>query len=396
MTILREGIYLKIGIFAPEIRPEAGGSYRFVTQLLAEISAIESTNSHEFVILTSSSLPVGKMISHKLPKLSNGLVDKFRLVLIRILALLNGKTIPSNSALITARVNRQLRGLEIDIVWALAPNSIVFEVPFISTIWDLEHWNKPYFPEFHAHSESWQNTENAYRIANSRAALIIVGTQTSAEQVNEIYGIPRERIFVNPFPLVQKSTKSERNPYMILYPAQFWPHKNHLVLLKALAQVPHDLRNKVKLVLTGGDQGNLDHVIEKITELKLTQNVEIKGFVYEEELQLLYRTARITVFPSYFGPDNLPPLESLSYGTLTAVADIPGAREYLADSVVYFPPNDFMNLAAILVQAITDVNWGDEKNEIIPILFYERNWTNYVAKMITLIDELSLVRENWA
>lgn len=386
---------MKIGIFAPEIKPNAGGAYTFARMLLAEISHAKSESNHEFVILASTDLSVDNMISIKLPKLNNGLLDKFVLVLLRIIAMFKGKSLPDNSARIAKRINRQIRDLGIDVVWCLASNSIIFEVPYVTTIWDLEHWNKSYFPEFNLKPDLWVEYENHYSLANSRATLLVVGTQTGANQLNNIYGIPQEKILINPFPVVPTSKSNSRDPNLILYPAQFWPHKNHLLLLKAIAQLPDAFKHRVRLALTGSDQGNLGYIKQKIFEYGLTRNVEIMGFVSEEELQGLYSTARITIFPSYFGPDNLPPLESLSHGTLTAVADISGARDYLGDSVIYFPPNDVTSVSSIILQAIKDANWGLEKNKTALEFFKDRTWRNYFLRIDSFFDEFSLVRENW-
>jgi glycosyltransferase involved in cell wall biosynthesis len=226
--------------------------------------------------------------------------------------------------------------------------------------------------------------------------MIIVGTETGADQLNNIYGVPKERILINPFPIEQSTAReSERNMDLILYPAQLWPHKNHMVLLKAISRLPDNLKSRVKLVLTGSDQGNLNHIQQKVLEYGLSQNVEFLGFVTNENLGLLYATARITIFPSYFGPDNLPPLESLSHGTLTAVAEIPGARDYLGDSVIYFLPNDSGALTEIIQQALQDGSWGIEKRVIASDLLINRTWRNYFLKVDAFLDDFSNTRENW-
>jgi glycosyltransferase involved in cell wall biosynthesis len=386
---------LKIGIYVPEIQPHAGGAYNFVTQLLERISTVGSVSKHEYVVLTSSSSSFNDLQTYPLPRLTNSLFDKFSLVLSRFVALLSGTTLPDNSSRIAKRINGLIRRTGIDIIWSLAPNSIVFNVPYISTVWDLEHWNKPYFPEFHPHSDSWINIEHTYRTVMTRAALVVVGTETGAIQINQVYGVPRERILINAFPLALNPGNTAREPNLIVYPAQFWAHKNHLVLLKAVSQLPDHLRNQVNLVLTGGDQGNLSHIKRVVSRLNLSQNVKFAGFVSETELQNLYQTARIVVFPSYFGPDNFPPLESLSYNTLTAVADISGAKDYLGDAVVYFPPNDSVKLEAILMNALSDPLWGSEKAQIASLLFANRTWDNYVLNIDLALNDLSLVRENW-
>lgn len=389
-------VKLKIGIFAPEITPNAGGSYNFVTRLLAEISAGKFESSHQFIILTTSKVPIDSHLISKLPRLNNGIFDKFILVFLRFYRYFSGRPHPGNSTRITNRVNRHIGGLGIDVIWCLAPNSIIFDVPYITTVWDLEHWNKPYFPEFQLGPDSWAIYEDSYRVANVQATMIIVGTETGSDQINSIYGIPKERILVNPFPFEQSPGREcERNVNLILYPAQLWPHKNHMVLLKAISRLPDNLKSRVRLVLTGSDQGNLKHIQQKVLQYGLSRNVEFMGFVTREKLHELYATARITIFPSYFGPDNLPPLESLSHGTLTAVAEIPGARDYLGDSVMYFLPNDSEALSRIIWQALQDGNWGMEKKKIALDLFIDRTWRNYLLKVDAFLDDFSNTRENW-
>jgi glycosyltransferase involved in cell wall biosynthesis len=46
------------------------------------------------------------------------------------------------------------------------------------------------------------------------------------------------------------------------------------------------------------------------------------------------------IYPSLFGPDNLPPLEAISFKCPLAVADQPGSREQLLDGVPFFDPTD--------------------------------------------------------
>jgi glycosyltransferase involved in cell wall biosynthesis len=42
------------------------------------------------------------------------------------------------------------------------------------------------------------------------------------------------------------------------------------------------------------------------------------------------------IFPSFFGPDNLPPLEAISFKCPVAVADHPGSREQFLGGVPLF------------------------------------------------------------
>lgn len=108
----------------------------------------------------------------------------------------------------------------------------------------------------------------------------------------------------------------------LLYPAQFWPHKNHINLLRALRilRYQHDL--DLSLVLTGSDTGNLAHVMKQAVELGLSGQVFFSGFVPRDDLNALYRASIALVFPSYFGPDNFPPLEAFALGVPVVAANV--------------------------------------------------------------------------
>jgi glycosyltransferase involved in cell wall biosynthesis len=77
-------------------------------------------------------------------------------------------------------------------------------------------------------------------------------------------------------------------------------------------------------------------------------DVEFAGWVSEERLDELYRSAGATVSASRYEGYGLPVAESLSYGLPTFASDIPPHREVAGDAALYFPPGDPAALAAAL------------------------------------------------
>src|SRR5205823_6685268 len=75
----------------------------------------------------------------------------------------------------------------------------------------------------------------------------------------------------------------------ILYPAHFWRMKTHVNLLLAVDRLRRRNGFHIKLVLTGSDEGNREHVLNVATELDLLRDVHILDFVPQEELGSLYR-----------------------------------------------------------------------------------------------------------
>lgn len=122
-----------------------------------------------------------------------------------------------------------------------------------------------------------------------------------------------------------------RIPGLLLCPPQSWPYKNHLVLLKSL---PHLARRgvDVRLFLTGEDQGTVSRLQEFVRANELESLVEFRGLVSREELPELFQKAQLLVHQSYFGPDNLAPLEAMCWGLPVLAADVPGQREQLGEA----------------------------------------------------------------
>jgi glycosyltransferase involved in cell wall biosynthesis len=102
----------------------------------------------------------------------------------------------------------------------------------------------------------------------------------------------------------------------IFYPAQFWAHKNHVYVVRALHQLQDRHGVRMHAIFAGGDAGGtLTHVRQLAQALGVADRVHFAGFVSGQDMPDLYRQALALVMPTYFGPTNLPPLEALRFGT---------------------------------------------------------------------------------
>jgi glycosyltransferase involved in cell wall biosynthesis len=179
------------------------------------------------------------------------------------------------------------------------------------------------------------------------------------------------------------------------YPAQFWPHKNHFALLKALKILDEKYHIDVALVLTGSDKGNAGYVASLIKELGLRNKVHILGFIPQVDLACLYQFALALVFPSYFGPDNLPPLEAFALGCPVIASDVPGASEQLGEAALLVKPNDINHIALAMKRVYED---ADLRHELAQKgLARGKAWTtdDYVSRMLLLLDDFEPVRNCW-
>jgi len=213
---------------------------------------------------------------------------------------------------------------KVDLVWFLAPNRVIDQVrdtPFVMTVWDLAHREVQGFPEFNS-GRGWAQRESWYTSNIGRAFHVATDSVHTGKALERIYGLyPQNWSPVGlPIPpevaLDDRKAKEIGSPYFY-YPASFWPHKNHKVLIDALALLDD---TQPCIVFTGADEGMEDHLKSYAREHGLEHRVKFLGRVSEAEVQGLISGASAIVMPSMLGPTNYPPLEALKLGTRALVS----------------------------------------------------------------------------
>ena len=139
-----------------------------------------------------------------------------------------------------------------------------------------------------------------------------------------------------------------------LYPAQTWPHKNHLRLVEALALLRDRLGLVVPLVLTGRENESSVAIRARIRALRLEGQVRFLGFVSPLEIQALYRLARAMIFPSLFEGFGIPVVEAFRVGLPVAYATATSLPEVAGDGGLPFEPGDVSAIASALHRIWTE------------------------------------------
>lgn len=100
---------------------------------------------------------------------------------------------------------------------------------------------------------------------------------------------------------------------VVLYPAITYPHKDHLTLLEAVAEVARD-EPGLRLVLAGGEGPTEPQVRARMARPDLAGRVLRTGRVPAEQLEALYRRASVVCVPSRYEGFGLPALEAMARG----------------------------------------------------------------------------------
>jgi glycosyltransferase involved in cell wall biosynthesis len=183
-------------------------------------------------------------------------------------------------------------------------------------------------------------------------------------------------------------------PYLF-YPAQFWPHKNHINLLYALKILIDKYDLSFSLVFTGADKGNLKYVRERADDLGIVEKVHFLGFVSDEVLLSLYRKAFAMTFMSSFGPDNIPPLEAFSLGCPVIAARVHGSEEQLGKAALLVNPRDPEEIANAVRKLYSNPDLRDSLIREGYVKSEKWSTDDYVRTIFKIFDEFELIRRSW-
>lgn len=206
------------------------------------------------------------------------------------------------------------------------------KVPYFVCIWDLGHALHPTLPEY-TEKMGYEKREYVLGKVARRAKGIFTASSSLSEAISLRFGVERTRLFSQNFFISGSRVNcTERHNFnaqsedfnnlkdYVIYPANFYEHKNHSILLETLHEMKLRGIPRRHLVLTGKDMGTLNSVLSMISTLELEGEVTVTGFQSVENLCQLIRGASWLAMPSILGPSNLPPLEALLLGVPCAIA----------------------------------------------------------------------------
>jgi glycosyltransferase involved in cell wall biosynthesis len=299
----------------------------------------------------------------------------------------------------------------VDFVWFVSAQAFQVDLPYLAIVWDLQHRLQPWFPEVSSNGV-WDHRESFYSRFLRRAAYVIAGTEAGSQEIQNFYQIPAHRVRLLPHPTPTFALKNCEGPLLegdnqflvssglidpyLLYPAQFWPHKNHANLLMALKILKDERQLNLSVAFVGSDKGNRNYIRDLAAELGLSSQVNLLGFVSEDKLVALYKNALALTYVSFFGPENLPPLEAFALQCPVIAANVPGAGEQLGDAALLVNPASPIEIA----DAIEKVYHSEAtRNELIAQgKKRAMKWTGkeFTREVFAILDEFENIRRCWA
>lgn len=253
----------------------------------------------------------------------------------------------------------------VDIFWGPAHRLPCFldrRIPRVVTIHDLVWIHVPSTMRFRTWLAECMLMKSALRSANR----IIADSYATATTIKSYLPNVKDKIKViypgltimksdSPKELSDVFFESHRigSPYL-LFVGTLEPRKNLLRLLKAYAMLPQKLRDKLPLVIAGGQGWHLGDLSNQISQLGIKSYVRLTGYVSDEELEKLYANARFLVMPSLYEGFGFPIIEANAAGVPVLTSNIASMPEVVGDAGLLINPNDTKAIADAMWKLATD------------------------------------------
>ena len=215
--------------------------------------------------------------------------------------------------------------------------------PAVVSVYDLIH-------EKFAHlftGARWERTREQMKKAVLKADLLLCISETTAQDLAEIHGIPEDRIAVAPLShspvfsrIADPPTTTDEKPFLLTVGARFghpaFQYKNAMLFLRAFSRWKRS--NEFDLVCVSERWSSQEHAI--LSELGLAARTRLLESISDEELAGLYRNAAAFVYPSKYEGFGIPVLEALAARCPVVASRVPSSVEVGDDVPFYFGAED--------------------------------------------------------
>ena len=226
-----------------------------------------------------------------------------------------------------------------------------FPVPWIGWIPDFQHKR---LPHFFSEEELRRRDEGFQELVND-ADHVVVSSEDARSDLLRWFPTKPERVSAFPFVSVSDDQWYKEEPSRIaakfqlpekflIFPSQFWIHKNHRVLFEAIRMLRDKGLNDICLVSTGqtNDYRNPEYFasLQKLLDQNgLHAHVRILGLLPRDIQIQLFRRAVAVVQPSLFEGWSALVEDARTLGKPIYVSDIPVHREQRPFKAVFFHPD---------------------------------------------------------
>jgi glycosyltransferase involved in cell wall biosynthesis len=260
------------------------------------------------------------------------------------------------------------------------------------------HWipdfQEQVLPGFFSKQEIINRTQSHRYMVASKSP-IVFSSKDAANTFNSLFHKASNKTYILRFavthpPYQQLNIASLNEKYKLDRPYffvsnQFWKHKNHMVVLRALEQISPDLRKDFLLVFSGKehDYRNPEYanqIRQYVNDKGLTTDIRFLGFIDRKEQLKLMSKAIAVIQPSFFEGWSTVVEDAKAMDQWVIASDLPVHREQLKVNADFFQPDDSTELKGLMISKLK----GGAR--LIPIN-YDENVTEFGNDFIKIVEE---------
>lgn len=275
-------------------------------------------------------------------------------------------------------------------------------IPYVTSVMDLGYH---YFPEQYRANDLYQ-LKNWTEYSVKKAKKIVAISQSTQEEINKVYGIPKEKIEIV-YPAVENIKRMSdkkatslltklgiASPYFV-YIGTMQPRKNLVRVIRAFeifcdtlakqrkSKVMHD---EITLVLAGKLGWQTEPITEAIKKSPRTSQIITPGFVSNDEKTALLQQTEAQLLIGLHEGFGIPALEALHLDTIPIVSDTTSLPEVVGSAGLLVNPYNVTEIAEAMknVVSMSPQRRGALKRhaQTQRKVF---NWKNSAEKLLTLL-----------
>jgi glycosyltransferase involved in cell wall biosynthesis len=268
----------------------------------------------------------------------------------------------------------------------------------VVTIHDCIHLR---FPQYLPSRLGYAYARSSLWVAAHRAARVLTVSEASKRDILQYFQVPESKVTVIPNAIDERFSEEppadevmrvreryQLNDPFILYAGNIKPHKNLERLIEAFHIIRQGELEHVKLLIIGDEISKYAALRRTVHRYKLHKHVRFFGFVPDATLAILYRLARVFVFPSLYEGFGLPPLEAMASGTPVITSNVSSLPEVVGDAAMLIDPYEPDAIAGAMRRVMLDDRLRDDMRERGLARAREFSWARSIRRVREIYDEV--------
>jgi len=367
---------MNIGLDISQISYSGTGVSRFTQGLLESILKYDKNNQWTFFFFSLRN-KLDKSIETKISKSNHRLI---KLPIPQSLSSL----LAYEARGMTRKLTNQVKVLK-NLNWFITSDWIELPVPSkkATIVHDLVFRK---FPET-VDSKILKTQTKRLEFVVKESDLIFADSLSTKKDLLNFYEINKEKIVVNyPGVIAVLSTRDDddlttlkkfqlNSPY-ILSVGKIEPRKNIARLIQSFEKITSNFPD-LKLAIVGPKGWG--------KELGKSEKVKFLGYVSDPELAILYKRAKVFVYPSLYEGFGYPIIEAMRYGCPVVTSNTSSMPEIAGDAALFFDPIKVESITESINKLLEDSNLrtkliqkGKERAQIF-------NWKSYYNKLVSCL-----------